>query len=223
MSGTGERILLVAGILSLFVVIAASFLIAPDAANFRAPLTQRIFYYHVPSAWVSYVAFAVTSAASVVTLVRRDESRRADRIAASSAEIGLLFSIIALITGLLWSREEFSNYSPLADAKVITLVALIAAYAAYLVLRANVDDPARRARLAAVFGVLAFIGVPLSYLASRLSVHPDFAAPDESLAPELGILLGVSLIGFTVLYASLLAFRVRIARAADVIREEMLS
>jgi heme exporter protein C len=114
----------------------------------------------------------------------------------------------------VWADQEFVNYSPFEDAKVISLVVLILAYFAYFALRAGITERDRRARLSAVYGVLAFLGVPLSYLASRASVHPDFAQSDESLDPRLAVFLVYSLVAFTALYAALTRARLSIARRA---------
>lgn len=192
-------------------------LVAPEAVNFNAPLTQRILYYHVPAAWAAYLAFAVTAGASAWLLFRRD--RRADALAVASAEVGTLFSVVALATGLVWARQEFLGYSPVEDPKVVTLVVLILAYLAYFALRAATPDPPRRARLAAVFGLLAFLGVPLSYLASRASIHPDWTRPEESLDPRLGWVLLASTLAFTVLYAALVEARLRLARIEAALEE----
>jgi heme exporter protein C len=188
--------------------------VAPTAANFRAPLTQRIFYYHVPAAWVAYLAFFVTAALGALALWR-DQPMRWDAWAAASAEVGTVFSLIALATGLVWAKQEFLNYSPFEDAKVISLVVLILAYFAYFALRAGVAERERRARLAAVYGILAFLGVPLSYFASRASVHPDLARSDESLDPRLAVFLIYSLVAFTALYAALVQARHRISVAQE--------
>lgn len=200
-------------IILVLVDIPLSLLVAPEAANFRAPLTQRIFYYHVPSAWVAYLAFGVTALASGLLLWRREE--RWDAWALASAEVGTIFSVIALLTGLVWSRQEFIGYSPFTDAKVISLVVVILSYVAYLTLRANVEPGERRTRISAVYGLLAFLGVPLSYLASRASLHPDLTRGDESLDPTLGWFLLASTVVFTVLFAALMHARLRIARLEE--------
>ncbi|MEA3199541.1 MAG: heme exporter protein [Thermoplasmata archaeon] len=180
--------------------IILTLLVAPEAA-LQARLTQRIFYYHVPSAWVAYLAFAVTAAAGFQHL--RTRSPRADALALASAEVGTVFSLIAMATGLVWSRQAFLHYDAIRDPKVISLAVVILAYLAYFALRNAIDDPARRRRVAAVYGILALIGVPLSYLASQASVHPDFTRPDESLDPRLGVYLLYSTLAFTILYAAL--------------------
>lgn len=197
---------------AVIVQLPLALLVAPPAANFNAPLTQRILYYHVPAAWVAYLAFAVTAVASAWVLLRDDA--RADRLAVASAEVGTVFGAIALVTGLIWATQEFFGYSALEDPKVITLGVLLAAYLAYFALRSNLEDE-KRARLSAVFGLLALIGVPLSYLASRASVHPDFAREDESLHWTLGLILLYSTIAFTLLYAALVAMRVRLLRLEE--------
>lgn len=213
-----DAALLALAVLGVFAVIALSLVVAPDAANFRAPLTHRIFYYHVPAAWAGFLAFAVTALAGAWHL--KSGSRNADRWAAASAEVGLVLSTIALVTGILWARVEFTaGYSVAQDAKVITLLVLILAYAGYLTLRSGVDDRVKRGRLSAVFGLLAFLGVPLAYLASKVSVHPDFTREEQSLAPELGMILGVSVLAFTVLYAALARTRVRLIELEDAVED----
>lgn len=211
MRGTGWLVVLAVAL--LLVDLPLTLLVAPPAANFNAPLTQRIFYYHVPAAWVAYVAFAVTALASALVLLRED--RRFDAWALASAEVGTLFSAIALLTGLIWARVEFLNYDAFTDPKVISLVVVILAYLAYLALRANVEEPERRARVAAVYGLLSVVGIPLTYFASLKSIHPDFAQPGESLDPVLAAYLLASTVVFTVVYAALMSVRLRLARVEE--------
>lgn len=195
-------------VIAMLAQIPLALLVAPTAANFQAPLTQRIFYDHVPAAWAAYLAFGATAIASAFVLFRKD--LRWDRVAVASAEVGTLFGAIALLTGLVWAQQEFLGYNPVTDPKVITLAVLLAAYLAYFALRSNVDEPDKRARLSAVFGLLCVLGVPLSYFASNASVHPDFTRPESSLDPALGWILLASTLVFTILYAALVAIRVRI-------------
>lgn len=207
--------LLAAAAAAMGVLVWASLLVAPDPdpAVWNAPLTQRIFYYHVPSAWVAYLAFGTTFAASLYVLWKEDDPGAAPRVAAAdrwavaSAEIGTLFSVVALVTGLVWSRVEFFNYDAFQDPKVISLLALIVAYLAYFALRRGVADPAKRRRLGAVFGVAAFVGVPLTYYTSKVSVHPDFTREGSGASGPMVAVLMVGLVAFTLLYAHLLLFR----------------
>lgn len=203
-----RRVLLAAAIGAMALQVPLALVVAPEAENFVAPMTQRIFYYHVPAAWVAYLAFGVTALACLMTLAGR--GARWDRLAVASAESGTLFGAMALATGLVWASQEFIGYEALEDPKVITLAVLLASYLAYFALRANLEDPERRARVSSVFGLLAVLGVPLSYLASRASIHPDFTRADESLDWRLGVILLYSTVAFTLLYAALVALRARI-------------
>lgn len=205
-----RRILLWAAIFAMLVQIPLALVVAPAAENFVAPMTQRIFYSHVPAAWAAYLAFGVTALGCAMTLAARGE--RWERLAVASAETGMLLGAIALATGLVWASQEFLGYRALEDPKVITLGVLLASYLAYFALRANLDEPDRRARVSSVFGLLALLGVPLSYLASRVSIHPDFTRADESLDWRLGVVLLYSMLAFTLLYAALVALRMRILK-----------
>lgn len=209
------RWLIWTAVIAVIVQLPLALFVAPEAANFNAPLTQRILYYHVPAAWVAYLAFGVTAVACALVLWKEDAG--ADRVAAASAEVGMVFGAIAMVTGLIWAGQEFFGYSALEDPKVITLGVLLAAYLGYFALRANLEDE-KRARLSAVFGLLCVLGVPLSYLASRASVHPDFTRPDESLDWRLGVILLYSTVAFTLLYAALVAMRVRLLRMEEKLR-----
>lgn len=186
-----------------------TFLAAPPIDALGGHLSQAIFYYHVPAAWAAYLAFGVTAAAGIWHL--RTRNPRADALALASAEVGTLFSVVALATGLVWSRRAFLNYDALRDAKVISLGVVILAWLAYFALRAAIADPERRRRIAAVYGILALLGVPLSYFASQASLHPDFTRADEGLDATLWPFLLFSTVAFTVLYAALVDARRRLA------------
>lgn len=138
----------------------ALLIIPPDAIQGEV---QRIMYLHVPMAWNSYMAFAVVCFCSVAYLVRRDPAW--DRRAASSAEIGVLFTSLTIAAGSIWGRPTWGTWWTW-DARLTTTAILLFIYVGYLVVRQVVDEPARRARLAAVIGILGFLDIPLI----RLSV-----------------------------------------------------
>lgn len=186
-----------AAALGLLLNVWLALAVAPTAANFAAPLTQRVFYFHVPAAIAAYVAFTATAAAGLLYLRGRDA--RWDRAAASAAEVGAVLTTIALFTGVVWSRVEFFSAGSLAgttftfallgDPKFITTAALWLVFLGYLALRRNVEAGDARARLSAVYGLLGYLGVPLSYLSSRFSPHPDLLSRGSGLAPGMGLLL----------------------------------
>ena len=135
-------------------------------------MLQRIFYVHVPSAWVAFIAFGVVAVASVVHLARR--SAAADRVAHASAEVGVVFTTIAVVTGPLWAKPAWGIWWTW-DARLTLTLVLWLIYLGYLLLRLYIPDPERQARLAAVTGILGAVGVPIDYMAIRWwrTQHPQ--------------------------------------------------
>lgn len=206
---------------------------APDwsgTPDVTAPLTRKLLFYHPASAWASFAAYVVVMGASIAYLNERHE--RFDRAARTAAEVGFLFNTLALGTGTLWGIQEWSRsgQAPLAtvltEPKVLVVLVMWLAFAAYLTLRRLLDDPARRARLAAVFGILGFLGVPASFATSRIlstSLHPDVAGPganpDAALTWAVAAVLAWSAVAFLLLFLSLWTVRLRLETAADHLAE----
>ena len=170
---------------------------------------QRIFYFHVPSAWVSFIAFFVVCVASIIFLTTGKEQW--DRLAASSAEIGVLFIVIVLITGPLWAKPVWDTYWTW-DARLTTSFVLFLIYVAYLMLRSYVSNKERGARFAAVFGIIGFIDVPIVYMSIRWwrTLHPSpviGGGSGSGLDPEMLTTLMFCLLAFTFLYITLLLLR----------------
>ena len=198
----------------LFVALGMAFLYAPREATMGD--VQRIFYFHVASAWVGFFAFFVTFLAGVGYLARGE--RQWDILALSSVEIGLTFIAMTVVTGSLWARPVWGTYWTWEPRLTISAVQLLI-YIAYGMLRAAIDGPRRKARFAAVYGIVAFVTVPLSWFAIRWwrTIHPDILTGGEGMAITSRMVhtLLVSLAAFTLLYASLLRQRVRLERATD--------
>jgi len=158
--------------------VAAMFLVAGYAALFVAPTErtmgdiQRIFYFHVPSAWTAFVAFFLGFIANIAYLLRRRQYW--DWLAVSAAEVGLAFCTVVLITGPMWARPVWGIWWTW-DARLTSTLVLWLLYLTYLLLRTLVDDPARRAIVSAVFGIFAFLDVPLVYMSIRWwrTQHPQ--------------------------------------------------
>lgn len=171
---------------------------------------QRIMYIHVPSAWLAYLAFFVTMAAGLGYLVRRDP--RLDRIAVSSAEIGVVFTGLAIATGAIWGRPTWGRWWDW-DPRLTTTAVLFLVYVGYLLLRSVVADPDRRARVAAVIGLVGFLNVPIVHFSvlwwRSLHQPPTVIRPgDPSIDPLLLAQLLYSVLAFTLLYLWLLGQRV---------------
>ena len=176
--------------------------------GWSAPKAQKIFYFHVPAAWVSFVAFGVVFIMSILYL--KNAKRKWDTIAFASAEIGVVFCTLAIVTGPIWGKAEWGVYWRWEDTKLTITFVLWLIFVAYLLLRGGVESE-NKARLAAVFGIIGFVCVPLSFISSRVwqSMHPNVVATSEgSMSPETGIGLLMGVIAFTFLYLFMLRKRI---------------
>jgi len=175
---------------------------------------QRIFYFHVPSAWVAFLSFFVVFVCSVMYLIKRD--RKYDIIASSSSEIGVIFATLVLITGPIWARPVWNTWWEWSPRLTLFLV-LWFIYLAYLMLRNFVDGEERRARFSAVFGIAGFMNVPLVYMSIRLwrDIHPSpviAGGEGSGLHPDMRAVFFFSLFTFTLLYFWLLGLRIKIEK-----------
>ncbi len=207
-------ILALASAIAVLTALGMVFLYAPREATMGD--VQRIFYFHVSSAWVGFFGFFVTFLAGILYLIRRE--RRWDILALSSVEIGLTFITMAVVTGSLWARPVWGTYWTWEPRLTISAVQLLI-YIAYGMLRRAVEGVERQARFAAVYGIVAFVTVPLSWFAIRWwrTIHPEIlsGSGDMALTPKMVQTLLVSLAAFTLLYVTLLRQRMRLERFSD--------
>lgn len=196
---------------------------APPAAGFegKAELAQRIFYFHVPAAWTGFLAFFVTFVASIAYLWKG--GRKWDILAACSAEIGLFFTTMVVITGPIWAKPTWGVWWTWSDPKLVTAAILWLIYFGYVTLRRMVDDDARRARFSAVLGVIGFVDVPLVFGAARWwgesVAHPIVVSGGGfDVAPKMLTALLFNLGVFTMMYVVLLALRTRVERLSDAVQ-----
>jgi heme exporter protein C len=176
---------------------------------------QRIFYFHMGSVWVATVAFTVVFIASIQYL--RNESRFWDILALSSAEIGVLFTTLTIITGSIWAKPVWGTWWTW-DPQLTTTFILWILYVAYLMLRSATGSNLKKAKFAAVFGIIAYIDLPLVYLSVRLmrGISPVvFGGRGGGIAPQMMFTLVVCLITFTILYIVLLKQRMYVEEMKD--------
>jgi len=170
-------------------------------------IVQRIFYFHVPLAWVSFLAFFIVFLGSIRYLWKR--ALKWDIIASSSAEVGILFTTLFLITGSIWAKPIWGvwwTWSPrLTSALVLWLI-----YVAYLIVRSYAADEQRAARFSAIVGIVGFIDVPIVALAITLwrTQHPEPVVFQGGLTPPMLFTLLVCLAAFSALYCLLLITKV---------------
>jgi heme exporter protein C len=190
-----------------------SFLVAPvEASMAMVEPVQRIFYIHLPSAFVSFLAFFLVFIASLGYLI----TRRLwwDWLAVAAAEVGTVFCAAVLITGPLWAKPVWGIWWTW-DARLTTTLVLFLIYVAYLMLRQYVADPDRRARLAAVVGILGFADVPVVYMANRWwrTQHPQpviAGGEGSGLDPRMWIGVFTVFLGCLLLAALLIRHRYRL-------------
>jgi heme exporter protein C len=178
---------------------------------------QRIFYIHVPMAWIAYLAFFVVFVASGLYLWRRAPFW--DQIARSSAEIGLVFTTLVLLTGSLWGRPIWGTWWTW-DARLTTTLLLWFIYLGYFMLRSYAGEQGRAARFSAVLGIIGFIDVPIIHMSVTWwrTLHPQPIAAridGPNMPGEMVVALLVSLAAFTLLYAALMLQKYTIERAKD--------
>jgi heme exporter protein C len=138
-------------------------------------------------------------------------------VAAASVEIGVVFGVMVLLSGMLWARPVWNTWWTW-DPRLTTTAITEFIYIAYLMLRAAVDDPQRRARFSAVYGIIGFVSVPITYFSSKWfqTIHPDLGqTPGFGLTPNMRPPMFVGLIAFTLIYLVLLIIRTRVERSAD--------
>lgn len=201
--------------ISLFLI----FFVAREAVDEMGGQLQRIFYVHVPSAWVAYLGFAIVFIASIAYL--RTGTRRWDLLAHAAAEVGVVFCSLVLITGPIWAKPVWGTYWQW-DARLTSALVLWLTYVGYLFLRGLATNPDGVGRIAAVVGIVGFINVPIVHFSVYWwrTLHPSGPTPANPVeasglgGPEL-LAFFTSLIAFTLLAGWLLAVRVRLGYLSE--------
>lgn len=190
----------------------AALFVAPDERTMHA--AQRIFYFHVPSWIAMFVAFFIAVIGNIAYLTSR--SAKWDWLGVAGAEVGVVCCTIGLITGPLWGKPAWGIWWTW-DARLTTTFILWLLYISYLLLRGMVEDADRRARISAVFGVFAFLDVPLVYVSNRFwrTQHPApvfFGGPDSGVNPTMGRVLLLCVIAVLAVMIVILLDRYRLER-----------
>jgi len=221
------RILNVVALIALAIALGTVFFYAPVERTMGN--VQRIFYFHVGSAWVGSLAFLVAMVCGVLFL--RRPAKKWDTMAMASVEIGLVFISLAIVSGSVWGKPAWNTWwlwSP--RLTIVTIMWL--AYAAYFMLRGAIDDEERRGRFAAVYVIVSFVTVILTFASIRIlrDIHPVvFGGTAESAqgaeqglqefsgldSMKMVITLNVTVIAYTIIFAAWLANRIHLQRLVD--------
>ncbi len=220
-----DTILLWILVASMILALYMAFIVAPRERTMGD--LQRIFYFHVPAGIIGLVAFAVNFFSSIFYLARKD--RKWDSLALSSAEIGLMFFTIVLVTGPIWAKPAWFTWWTWSPRLTSSLV-LWMLYLAYMLLRSYVPDPERKAMMSAVFGIVAFVDAPIVFFSIRWwrDQHPSAMVEKGDMTPLMYLALGTCVLAYTILLICLMRRRYfletarleveRLARQADLLR-----
>jgi heme exporter protein C len=197
-------------------------------ATYEQRTYSRMLALHPPIAWTAYVAFGVTAAASVLYLWPRTRRARFDAIAAASAELGVLFTGLTLITGSLWGRPTWGVWWTW-DARLTTTALMFVIYLGYLAQRGLADTAAARAKRSAVIAVMAVIVVPINHMSVEWwrTLHQGRSLASLNPGSKLdGDFIAAMLLGFfamTLTYVWLLAMRTKVIEADADLEEDALA
>ncbi len=186
-------------------------------------MSQKIFFFHMPVALVSFVALAFAAYYSVRFLMTRES--RFDTCACIAMEIALLFVVMTMVTGEMWTRFEWGVWWTW-DPRLTTYLILMLIVIAYLVLRSMVDDPERRSAFSAVIGIIAFIDVPVCFMITRLvptSLHP-VVTREGGMTPEMGACVAIVMVGMLLTAFALYRMRfnqVRLEQRVEAVAEKL--
>ena len=215
----------------LDIVTVIMFVVATGMVFFYAPMevtmgqVQRVFYFHVASAWVGMIGFLVAAGVGIAYL--RTGDRKWDIVELASVEIGMVFTFVATVTGSIWARPAWNTWWTWDPRLTMTTIMLLI-FAAYLMLRSGIDDPNRRARFGAVYAIVGSISVPLTYFSARLlrTIHPIVFGSNPPQAeggfdwqPMMLQTFLFSLLTFSFIFADLLWHRTRLGKLADKVEQ----
>ena len=186
----------------------AAFIYAPNEI-IMGPI-QRIFYFHMGTVWVATVAFIIVFIASIMYLVKG--TRKWDTLAYSSAELGVFFITLTIITGSIWAKPVWGTWWTW-DPQLTTTFILWILYIVYLLIRANSGYDEKKAKYSAVFAIIAFIDLPLVYISARVmrGISPVVFGPGGGgIEPKMMNALLITLVSFTLLFILLLLERIKL-------------
>ncbi len=210
---------ILAGVL-LVISLYGIFVVEPVLPAAQTGFSQKIFYWHLPVAILSFIAFLATLVFSVMYLIKKE--LKYDVAAYCSAELGLVFGVVLMVFGMTWDYLAWGVWWTW-DPRLTTYLILLLLFGAYFFLRSMVTERSRQATFAAVFGIIAALDVPVSFLSTRLIknvLHPVvIGAKDSGLEPSMYIWLLLSMLGFTLLYVALLLVKIDIENMQDGLRD----
>ncbi len=176
---------------------------------------QRVFYFHIGTAWTALIGFILAAVFSVVYLIQKD--LKWDRLQVAAIEVSLVFFFITIVLGSIWARPAWNTWWTW-DPRLTTAAVTELIYIAYFMLRQGIDDPDRRARFGAVYALVGGISAPITFFAIRLfrSIHPVVIGSANANQEKMGmtgdmkVAFFFALFAFTVIFIDLFWNRIRL-------------
>ncbi len=214
--------LTVLGWVTLALVAAATYLVfgyAPMEVNMGA--VQKIFYFHVAASWIGMLGFTAAAVCGVMYL--RTKDLKWDVYEVAAVEIGMVFMLIGIVTGSIWAYPTWNTWWTW-DPRLTTVTIMELIYAAYLLLRQGIDEPEKRARFGAIYAIVGFLSVPLTFFSIRIfrTIHPVVIGSNDpsaegsfDMSPKMLTTFMFSLVTFTVLFVTVYWHRIRLGLLAQ--------
>jgi len=201
-----------------FLALSAAFLLVLLYAPIEVTMSrvQKVFYFHVAAGWTGMMGFLVATLAAIAHL--KTGNMKWDTASLAGVEIGMVFMALCIISGSIWARPVWNTWWTW-DPRLTTALIMELIYAAYLLLRSGIDDPLRRAKLSAVYAIVGFTSVPLTFISIRIfrTIHPVIVgSADPSVTGSFAMSARMqtaffgSLAAFTILFAALYWHRYRL-------------
>jgi len=206
------------GIASLILMSVAVYLIFFYASIERTMgIVQKIFYFHVPNALLSYTSAVLLGFASIMYLIKSD--RQWDRFGSVAGELGCVFTATAIVSGMIWGKPAWGTYWVSWDPRLNLELILFLTLIAYMMLRAYLPNEEKRAALSCVFGLLAMLNIPFNWLSIYFlrTQHPQpvVSPGGGGLEPDMAVTFYLSLLAWIVLYSYLFVSRLEVAKLQE--------
>ena len=220
---TALKILDIVALITLLGATAMVFFYAPVEKVMGA--VQKVFYFHVAAGWVGMLSFLFAAIAGILYLVKK--TKIWDLVGVAAVEIGIVFIFINILTGSIWARPIWNTWWTW-DPRLTTATIMELVYIAYLMLRQGIDDPERRARFGAVYAIIGFLSVPLTFFSIRIfrTIHPVVIAGSDpsavgtfDMTPTMFQTMMVSIVVFSILFIDLVWHRIRLGKLANHVDE----
>ena len=188
---------------------------------------QKVFYFHVAASWTGMLGFLVATVAAIAYL--KTGALKWDTASLAGVEIGMVFIGMGIVSGMIWARPVWNTWWTW-DPRLTTTLIMELIYAAYLLLRSGLDDPQRRARLSAVYAIVGFISVPLTFISIRIfrTIHPVLVGSSDptvgafAMTPRMQAAFFSSLGAFTLLFIALYWHRYRLGLKENAVLQKRM-